>query len=403
MLNNRRRVEEMEFKNGASSVLILLAVILSVAFAPALAGAAGITVYKDGEKYVKIGGRVQIQYHGEDPDPGEYTDSLFFRRLRPYIEGSLHKDWSGKLQWDMGKAADYNELAVKEAYVRYLGFKDATVTFGNLDFPFSREKLTSSKKQNLIERTFVGTHDYGTPDKQLGVHVRGHNPDKSITYGVSAASASIDPGSSALDFDTPVNKYDDFNQGWIFGGRVDYHPFGYMKFDQGDLEMSGFKATVGAAAFVWNNDGDNNTYTSWGSDTSSGATPDVDSVTGFEISGGVRYMGLSVDAQYNLFDAETADPTVTAGIYLNGATDLENYAIEGGYMVMPEKIELVAGYQVQDSDNYATEWTRTSVGANYFIKKHDIKAQLTYRMGSDLGGVKDSDEDELFVQAQYVF
>ncbi len=394
----------MRIKDAAIRFLaFLLVVIVSVAFVPALAGAAGVTVYKDGDKYVKIGGRVQIQYHGEDPDTGGYTDSLFFRRLRPYVEGSLYKDWSGKLQWDMGKAAGENEIAVKEAYVRYLGFKDATVTFGNLDFPFSREKLTSSKKQNLVERTFVGTHDYGTPDKQLGIHVRGHNPDKSVTYGVSAASASMDPDSAKLDFDTPVNKSADFNEGWIFGGRVDYHPFGYMKFDQGDFKRDGLKATIGAAVFVWSNDGDNDTYTTGSSDTSSGATPDVDSVKGYEISGGVRYMGLSVDAQYNLFDAETIDSSVTAGIYRNGTTELTNYALEGGYMVMPDKLELVAGYQVQDADNYATEWTRTSVGANYFIKKHDIKAQLTYRMGSDLSGVSGSDKDEIFIQTQYVF
>ena len=129
----------MRIKDAAIRFLaFLLVVIVSVDFVPALAGAAGVTVYKDGDKYVKIGGRVQIQYHGEDPSTGSYTDSLFFRRLRPYVEGSLHKDWSGKLQWDMGKASDDNEIAVKEAYVRYLGFEDVTVTLGNLDFPFSR-------------------------------------------------------------------------------------------------------------------------------------------------------------------------------------------------------------------------------------------------------------------------
>lgn len=72
-------------------------------------------------------------------------------------------------------------------------------------------------------------------------------------------------------------------------------------------------------------------------------------------------------------------------------------------MVLPSKLELVAGYQSQDADNYATEWTRTSIGANWYLHKHDIKLQTTYRMNSDRNGVKGSDEDELFVQAQYVF
>ena len=71
---------------------------------------AGVTVYKDDSgKYVKIGGRIQLQYHQVDPDNGSSSDELFFRRLRPYIEGSLHKYWLGKFQLDMGKAEDDND------------------------------------------------------------------------------------------------------------------------------------------------------------------------------------------------------------------------------------------------------------------------------------------------------
>ena len=114
-------------------------------------------------------------------------------------------------------------------------------------------------------------------------------------------------------------------------------------------------------------------------------------------------MGASVDAQYNIFNADTVDPAVTSGIFRNGTTELTSYAVEGGYMVLPDKLELVAGYSSQDADNYAAKWKRTEIGANWFIKKHDIKAQVTYRMGSDVDGVKGSDKDELFVQAQYVF
>lgn len=104
-----------------------------------------------------------------------------------------------------------------------------------------------------------------------------------------------------------------------------------------------------------------------------------------------------------MFDAETIDSTVTSGIYKNGEADLENCAIEGGYMVIPSMLELVAGYQMQDADGYADEWTRVSFGANYFFKKHDIKIQATYRMGENLNGKKGNDADELFIQTQYVF
>lgn len=370
---------------------------------PVLAGAAGVTVYKEGDKYVKMGGRIQVQYHYQDPDDGDSTDELFFRRLRPYIEGSIHKDWKGKFQFDLGKAEDENEVAIKDAYMVYKGFGNVEVLLGNANFPFSRELLTSSKYQQLVERTFVGDHNYGTPDRNLGLHLSGELMEKKITWGASFTSASIDPDAKKLDFDTPVNRNDDFNDGWMYGGRVDFHPMGMVKFSQGDFERDKFKAVVGVAAFGWSNDDDNNTYTDENDMTTSSSKFDVDSVVGFEVSGGVRVAGFSVDAQYNMFNAETVDPVVTGGLFQDGETDLKNFSVEGGYMIIPDRLELVAGWQTQDADNYEDNWNRTELGVNYFFKKHDIKLQLTYRIGENLDGAPGNDEDEFFLQAQYVF
>lgn len=383
--------------------------MLSLAIASALAAGslpafAGVTVYKDDSgKYVKIGGRIQLQYHQEDPDiaGSETTDEVKFRRLRPYIEGSLHRDWKGKIQWDMGKASADNEIALKDAYLQYKGFDGMKVTVGNANFPFSREFLTSSKKQQFVERTFVGDHNYGTPDRNVGVHLTGSNSEN-FTWGASLASSSVDPDAKKLDFDSPVNKNDDFNEGWIFGGRADFHPFGILAFSQGDFKGEQ-KATIGVAAFSWSNDDDNNTHTDVAGLSTSAKKADVDSVTGFEISGAYRLSGFSVDAQYNRFDVETIDSTFDGGLYENGETELENWSIEGGYMVVPNTLELVAGISEQDADGYDTEWGRTELGANWFLHKHDIKVQLTYRMNEDKDGSRGNDVDELFLQTQYVF
>ena len=374
--------------------IIKLAVITALTI-PSSVFAGGIT-YKDGDKYLKVGGRLQLQYHQVQPDGGSTTDEIFFRRLRPYIEGSTHKDWKAKIQWDMGKATKDNEIAIKDAYFQYKGMKNAKLTIGNANFPFSREFLTSSKYQQLVERTFVGDHNYGTPDRNVGIHFTGNTESKKVTWGASGTIASIDPDAEKLDFDTPINANDDFNDGFMIGGRVDYHPFGKLKFSQGDFSGK-TKATIGVAAYSWSNDGDNNTYTP-------GATTkaDVDAVTGLEISGAFRAAGFSIDAEYNSFDSDTVETGFTGGLYKNGTTTLTNAAIEGGYMIK-ETIELVLGYQTQDADGYATSWNRTSAGANWFIQKHDIKVQLTYRMGENLNGVENDDEDEVFLQTQFVF
>ena len=377
---------------GASALSFLIA-------APAFAG--GVTVYKQDGKYVKLGGRIQMQYHRTDVDNGGTTDELFFRRFRPYIEGSIHPDWKGKFQFDLGKAEGSNEVAVKDAYMQYLGIEGMKITLGNAKSSFSREFLTSSKKQQLVERTFVGDHNYGTPDRSLGLHLAGHAADGKITWGATAAQADIDPDAKKLDFDSPVNRNDDFNEGRLYAARVDFHPLGKLKFSQGAFKDE-TRATIGVAAFRWSSDGDVETYTNNGVSTSS-SKADVDQVTGYEISGALRVAGLSVDAQYNKFSADTVDDNFTGGLYKRGSTDLKNWALEGGYMVLPAKLEVVAGYQSQDADNYADTWTRTSVGANWYIHKHDVKVQATYRMNDSENGVKNADVDELFVQAQYVF
>lgn len=347
-------------------------------------------VYQDGEKFVKFGGRIQVQYHRVDPDGGDSTDSLFLRRLRPEIEGSVHKDWVGKFQWDMGGAEDDDEIAIKDAYLQYKGYGNLNITFGNYTFPFSREQLTSSKYQQLVERTFVGDHNYGSVERQLGLYFDGYNDDKSTFWNVAIASAAIDPSNSKLDWDTLVNKESDFNEGWMIGGRLD---FGGVKNSQANFKGEN-KWGFAIATFSWSNDEDN--LNNNGSD--------VDAVTGVELSSAYRNGLLSIDAEYNRFDSELLQPSVgIQGIYSNGKTTLDTFALEGGILFNDNHSEFVLGVQQLDADGYAKTWGRTSVGYNWYLHEHDIKIQFTYQAGKNLNGVDGRDANELFVQTQYVF
>jgi len=355
-----------------------------------LSAYAGGYKFSDGDKYLEIGARIQLQYKVDKPDAGPTTDDIFFRRLRVRVAGTVHKDWLGKVEWDMGKATGDNEVSIKETWMQYGGWENMKLRIGNSSFPFSREFMTPFTKQQLVERTFVGDLNYGTPDKNVGLHLLGNNNSKKITYRASAAFGSVQSDSSKLRFNTPVNETSGYVDGYIIGGRIDYHPLGFVKFQQGDFSGK-TRYTLGVAAYAWSNDGDlivNN--------------EDVDSIAAIELSGGFRSHGFSVDVEYNNFDAETVDTTLTSGLYKNGKTTLNNAAIEGGYM-FNNKVELVAGYQAQDADNYATSWNRSSLGANWFIKGNDIKVQLTYRMGENLDGVSGNDKDEIFLQTQFDF
>lgn len=176
---------------------------------------------KDG-KFVKLSANIQLQYHYSDPNKGETTDEVLFRRLQPCIEGSLYKNWIGRIVVDFGKADNDNEVNVKDVYLQYEGFDNIKITIGNSNLPFSREMLTSSKNQQLVERTFVGDHDYGTPARSAGVKVSGNMAEKKIECSAMVAMAALDPDAKKLDFDSPVNNEDDFNEGIVLGGRIDF-------------------------------------------------------------------------------------------------------------------------------------------------------------------------------------
>jgi hypothetical protein len=374
----------MRFLNKQTGVLMLPVMVV-----PLVASAGGYRI-SDGDRFLEVGARIQLQYKVDDPASGQKTDDIFFRRLRVRVAGSMHKDWKGQVEWDMGKASDDNEVSVKETWMMYSGWNNMTLRIGNSSFPFSREFMTPYTKQQLVERTFVGDLNYGTPDKNVGFHLRGQNNSRKLTYRASASIGSVQSNSDKLRFNTPVNDLTGYTDGYMIGGRVDFHPLGYVKFQQGDFTGK-TRFVLGVAAYAWNNDSD-----------IAVSNEDVDSVTALELSGGFRSQGFSIDLQYNNFDSETVDTTLTGGLYRNGKTTLTNAAIEGGYM-FNNKIELVAGYQSQDADNYATSWNRTSLGANWFIRSNDIKVQLSYRIGENLDGVSGNDKDEIFLQTQFDF
>jgi len=380
--------------------------LVMVAGLPATTSA-GITVYEEGNKRIEIGGRLQVQYANVRVDGGESRDRIFFRRLRPYIQGSVSENWYGKLQFDFGAAIESDEVAVKDAFMRYTGLDAGAFTIGNMKPGFSRQLQTSSTRQQVVERGFVGDHNFGTPARTIGVKWDGHAADKKLTYSIAAGGEHHDPNQDFMDFDSPTVNKDDWNEGLLFVGRIDYHPLGFMKFDRGDFGRSDFKFNVSTAAFNWSNDDDNNTYTDGtGSTTPEGIADgrvDLDSATGFELSAGFRLAGFSADVEYQLISGDTIDPAFTGGIYVNGTTDLDKGSLNAGYMIIDNRLEIAVAYDVFDADGYVDASESITVSLNVFVNKHKAKLQLDYTMNENTLGMTGVDTDTFQAQAQFVF
>ena len=244
----------------------------------ALAGIsqAGVVVYEEGDRKIEVGGLIQLEYALVDPDcdgtapciignsgstEDDTTDRLFFRRLRPYLAGTISMGWDAKIEFDFGESIDSDEIALKDAYFSYSGFEsgDLRLTIGNAKHGFARGFLTSSSRLQIIERNVAGDHNFGTPDRILGVRLDGAFADKKVGYRIGVGSEYHDPNASTMDFDTPVNDQDDWNQGLIVSGRVDFHPLGEIKYDQADFHSESFKLKVSVGANAWRKQEDNNT------------------------------------------------------------------------------------------------------------------------------------------------
>jgi phosphate-selective porin OprO/OprP len=366
--------------------------------------AAGVVVYEEGETKIEIGGRIQIQYLRIDPDDGEAVDRVFFRRLRPYLAGTVTQNWWGVAQVDFGESLDAEEVTVKDAYMLYRGWKNLKLTIGNSKTPFSREFLTTSRNLGTVARGFVGDHNFGSPDRQLGLKLEGQNSAKKITWAVAAGGEHHDPNVLTMDFDTPANNLADWNEGLVVAGRVDFHPRGFLKFEHADFQREELKYNFSLAAFSWSNDDDNNTYTDPENGLSTNPDKaDLDSAEGFEVSAGLRGHGLTVAGQYNSISGDTVDLTFTGGIYRDGATDLDQIGLMAGYMLVGHRVEVVGKWDRQDADNYEDAWSLTTLGLNYFWNRHKVKLQLNYRMTENLFGIRGNDQDATAVQMQFVF
>jgi hypothetical protein len=391
-----------------------------------VSGWAGIVAYEEGDKKLEVGGRIQIEYVLVDPDcatgvdcildtsleTGDATlDELNFRRLRPYLKGTITKNWAGKIEFDFGESVDSDEIQVKDAYMEYTGFgkEHLTLTVGNAKPPFSREFITSSAKLQMVERSFVGDHNFGSPDRVLGAKIEGLAASGKLGWGASLGVGSHDPDSNRLDFDTPVNSQNDWNDGMLVAGRVDIQPLGPVAFEQADFGRSDFRVAVGLATFYWENDDDNNTYI----DPATGATipqdpagvvkTDLAEADGYEISLALRARGFAVDLARHFVSAETVDPAFTGGLYLDGASDLDLTAITAGYMVVQNRLEVTASWDSLDADNYQDRFERTTFGVNYYWNKHNLKFQANYRLTENFLGRSGQDQNLVLGMMTYVF
>jgi phosphate-selective porin OprO/OprP len=298
------------------------------------------------ESRMLVGGFIQAQAESGgrvDTRFGDENDRVFLRRARMSLQGSFAEKFDFKAELDlaggMGSASGIRAQAA-DLYAQWSKHKFAQIRAGQFKTPFGHEQLYSDTRVFTVERT-LGTDRIGL-SRQVGVQLGGDVGKVSYSIGAFNGNGS----------NTSFND----DEGFLTAARVSGTLWKHDK-SQWTVGANAYRSEDRVApvapelGFASNNFAGNRR--AWGVDTQFATGP-------------IEIWGELLRARF--------DP-------LTGATrDLNSWHVTGGWTITP-KLQAVARLDKLDGDiNDVSTWT---VGANYFIKGHDLKLQLNLMRSDD--------------------
>ena len=340
---------------------------------------------------ITLSGYVQLQHERTTQADDQGDDRTYFRRIIVGVRGELVRQWTGLFTIDFSPLTTGDRVNFRDTYLQYRGFEPRRLrlTVGSQKTPFSRSYLTTASRRSLVERSFAGDRDYGTPRRLLSLKVDGWNTARKALWSAAIGRAFLSRSFDHLRLEGIRGDEGSSDAGVLAGARLDVHPAGEMPRDQGDFEGGRVRSTIGGAVHLWRR---------------TGAREAVDPVqarqiAALEVSGGLRGHRLSLDAEYHYLGA-AGSQSVNAGWFSAGRARLHLAALEGGFMVVPRRVELSSAFDLVHVGTYARVIRRASAGATWYILRDQVRVQITHRETFDDKGVSGARARTTYVQAQ---
>lgn len=141
-------------------------------------------VLSDESTTQKISGTLMFDY-GLLPESGEgFTSEI--RRARIDLKHSLNQDWAVKLQLTFDEEDQSSEIG--DAYMRFSGIENMSITMGKMKEPFGLENMTSSKNITFLERSMAS--NAFAPGRNKGLMLSGTPGD--VTWAVALMDLDSD-------------------------------------------------------------------------------------------------------------------------------------------------------------------------------------------------------------------
>ncbi|MBI5745604.1 MAG: hypothetical protein HZA13_01210 [Nitrospirae bacterium] len=357
-------------------------------------------------RWLNVEGRIQARYTwNENDDPKDSTSELSVPRVRFGASGNAFKDVEYKLEIDFipdakqketltantttgavssakGDIESATKVSLKDAKVVFTHLPYAYLTVGHFKVPFSRQELTSSGNQQFVNRAEINKEVQG---RDVGFMIGEYSGKKMFEYAVGAFNGT-----------KTANKND--NTGFLVAGRITFNPFGEMKYSESNIEGESLRLSLGANVQT-------NKITTSGTNKKldfSGGSDDLDTdTTKYGLDLGIKFLdNASLFAEYIQSKSE---PETGTDVKAKG------YYVQGGYFILPPRLEATARYEQYDPDDSADNTSDirwTTVGLNYLFKKHDWKVQANYVIKDEKDDPttgKKKDDDTFLLQLQVKF
>ncbi len=146
-------------------------------------------------------------YFGDNDNIG---DGVNIRRMRFAMKTIMWGHWGGEIDFDFA----YNEVDIKDAFIRYLGNNNWQLKAGNFKEPFSMEETTTSRYVTFIERPMITGL---SPSRHMGISFRKFGQRYFAEGGIFSSKIV----NSLMQ---NQNKKMGTSTGWSLTGRMAYAP-----------------------------------------------------------------------------------------------------------------------------------------------------------------------------------
>jgi phosphate-selective porin OprO/OprP len=315
---------------------------------------------------LKLNVRTQGLFKYEDQEDQKNTESFSVKRARLIAGGNMYYPW---MQYFTQITLEGGSAALRDAYIEAAYYDWAKPRIGQYKVPFDREFLTSAFNLELIDRSIASSAF--SLQRDIGIQLSGKLLQDQLNY-----AAGMFNGSGA--------NQSNQDQNFMYVGRMVYTPFGSFPYSEGALDTPQTpKLAVGVAGgyLPGLEPGERKTLAGPLGNT------DIVSVNSdvYELTSDLtfKYLNFFFEGGYYFRNIDPEEPTPL------GDENAQGFFLQGGYFVIPKKLELAARYSWinQDNPNQKNQNEKEYTGGlSYYLDGHNLKLQANYsyfRTGTD--------------------